>query len=502
MPLARLALSLSALLIAVVSFAGPAAPGAVAEPGRSCNETIPILDGGGFIYDFANIGLGLFGEPSSGGSNGPGDTPPGPVKTGHAWDHWGGVQVFAPGADLTRPQPADRYEGPHDGCTFALGRQEILYPVVPMHGLEVQHRWYVDPGPLRGARILTVLRNPGAMPASVTVLQGDASGLFQSLGSDNETVARATSDGTGVFSPPSLWGVSTDESLEPPPDPALAHVWGGPGGEVRVSKVVLGNPGRGDILFWTWDITVPPGGTAAFVSYEIQAAVPSRDRAAEVAEAVAQADARQKQSPASLYIGMTAAEIAATMNWPHPAPTAAIAPVRDANAASRVTLDGGASAGAAGLPQCAITSFAWRADDGATGTGSTLSHFFNPGRHSATLTVTNDCGGPAQTAEVSFKVASGIEAGKPKLNRRAGTARLQVKALGPGKLTLSGKGLKKQVKKVKKAGTVSLLLKPTGKALRALQRSGEVKLKLKLVLKPEGGEVSTLSKTVTLQLLD
>jgi hypothetical protein len=461
-----------------------------------CNPR--IFDGGGYLYDFASPFAAGYGEPIRGGANGPADIPPGPVATGDAWDFWGDVHIFAPGAELNHPDVEDRYEGPEDACTLALGGQEILYPVVPMHGLDVQHRWYVDPGPLHGARILTVLRNPGALPISVTVLEGDASG-FDRLGSQGETVSRATSDGTGTFSAASLWGVSTDEDLEANPDPALAHVWGGPGGAVRASEVVLGSVGDPAVLYWTWNVTVPPGGTVTFISYEIQAAVPGRDQATEVAQAVAQAEARQTQSPASLYLGMSREEIVATTNWAHPAPTAAIAPVGESNAANPVLLDGRASVGAAGLPQCAITGYAWKTDGGATGSEAALSHFFGPGNHSATLTVTNDCDG-AQTASVSFKVANGLEFGRLKLNRRTGTARLQVNALGAGELTLSGKGLKKQAKQVTRAGRVSLAVKPAGKALRALRRSGKVKLKLKVALQPSGGEVTELSKAVTLKL--
>lgn len=469
----------------------------------SCDrEDNPIFDGGGYVYDFLAGGT-AYAAPRGGGSNGPGDSPPGPVRTSDAWSFWGAPLVFAQGADLTKPTAADEYDGPEDACSFALGGQEILYPVLPLHGLEVQHRWYVDPGPLHGARILTVLRNPSASPISVTLTQGDPSG-FDSLGSGDETKARASSDGTGTFSPASYWGVSTDEggllNTNRQPDPALAHVWGAPGGAIRPSEVVLGNALEESTLYWAWNVAVPPGRTAAFISYEIQAAVPGRNQAAEVAQAVAQAEARQKQSPGSLYVGMTKAEIIGTQNWPHPPPNPDIAPVRKPNAATPVQLDGRISAGAEGLPQCSITSYAWETDDGATGTGPTLSHLFGPGRHSATLTLTNDCDGGARAAKLTFTVAPGVKLGKLKLNRRTGTARLQVEALGAGKLSLSGKGLKKQAKQVKKAGKVTLTLKPTGKALAALRRTGRAKVRLAVTLLPKGGKASKLTRTVTLKL--
>ncbi len=482
-------------LCLVVSLVAIPAADAVAA---SCErQNSPIFDGGGYIYDFTAGAGGGYGQPVNGGSNGPGDTPPGPVNTTDAWGFWGNVLVFPPGADLTDPLSTDRYSGADDGCAFALGGQEIIYPVAPMHGLDVQHRWYVDPGPLNGARILTVLRNPSTVPVSATVVVGDPEG-FDDLGSGTETTARATSDGTGVFSPASYWGVSTDKGGGQ--DPALAHVWGAPGGAIVPSEVVLGNALDEAALYWAWNITVPPSQTFAFISYEVQAAVPDRNQAAEIAQAVAQADARQKQPPASLYIGMSKAEIAATRNWPHPPPSPAIAPVGKPNAAKRVRLNGSPSVAAAGLPQCAIASYAWRTDDGATGTGPTLSHFFRPGRHTATLTVANDCGG-AKSVETTFNVASGLKLGKVKLNRKAGTAKLQLQAFGAGKLTLSGKGVKKQAAQLKKAGKASVTLKPTGKTLNTLRRSGKAKVRLKIALLPKGGKASRASKTVTLKLL-
>jgi len=490
------------LLSAIALALGLAALSAPTSRAASCElRTTPLFDGGGYLYDFGGMAL-AYGAPVGGGSHGPAETPPGPVATKDAWrEGWGDVRVYPPGASLQAPAPETRYAGAEDGCAFALGGQEIAYPVVAMQGLEVQHRWYVDPGPLGGARILTVLRNPGSAPVPVTVVQGDPVQDAMGLGSGDQTVSRATSDGTGVFSPGSSWGVTSDEKGPGEmPDPVLAHVWDGPGGAMRVSEVALGSSTfliRG-LLYWDWKVTVPPGGASAFISYEIQAAVPGRDRATEVSQAMRGAEAREAQSPASLYAGMSAEEIAATMNWARPAPTASVAPVGRPNAATPLRLDGGASSPVEGLPQCAAGHFAWKADDGATGSEPVFSHLFGPGRHSATLTVSNDCGG-SKTAETTFRVAKGLRLGGVRLNRKAGTARLKAIALGPGRLTLSGRGVRKRTMAVRKAGRLSLLVKPSGAALRKLARSGRVKVRAKVTLKPAGGAPSTVSKKIVLR---
>jgi hypothetical protein len=485
--------------LALISAAAISAAATSTATAADCNRT--IFDGGGYIYDFeaASINPGampptlvdLYGSPATGGANGPTDTPPGPAKTvAGAWAGWGNAFVTPPDVTVTASY---LYDGPADACGFDQDSQEIAFPLIPMQGLEVQRRWYVDPGPLHGARVLTVLRNPSGSPISVGVIQGDPTGTKLIGGVSTET--RASSDGGGSFSPASYWGVTaTSEATSA--RPALAHVWDGVGGATRVRQVRPSN-GSATTLFWEWQVTIPAGATAALISYEVQSVVPGRETAAEVAAAVAQAEAREHQSPASLYAGMSAAEIAGTMNWPHPPANATIAPVTNANAATRVRLDGSGSRSVPGLPQCA-NSYAWRTDDRATGSGPVFDHVFAAGTHKATLTVSNGCGG-SQSSTASVKVAPALRLGKLKLNRRAGTAALRVTTLGPGKLTLGGKGVRSQAKRVTKASTVSVTVKPAGKALKALVRTGRAKLKVAVSLRPNGGRATRLSKTIVLK---
>lgn len=495
----RLLLVLSLAAIAVTA-GGVAAPGASAV---SCKQK--LFDGGGYIFDSyieANTPPTVsdyFGNFDEGGSNGPADTPPGPVTTNDAYDDWGDVYLFSPGADIENPSVDNKYLGGEESCSAVPN--EIAFPVTPMFGLQVQHRIYVDPSSSsRGARILNTLHNPSGAPITITVVEGDpnASG---NLGSDSATTAHQTSDGSGVFSPNSVWGVTSDNKALTGVDfdPALAHVWDGAGGAIRASEVVLGKP-EADDLYYVWkSVTVPPGGTASLISYEIENAVPSREASAEAALAASQAQAREGQSLASLYAGMSSAEVAGTLNWRRPVPTAAIAPVKKPNAATKITLTS-ASVEGSGLAQCGLATYAWTTSDGATGTGPTLKHLFKAGNRSVTLTVTNACGGSA-TATASFKVAKAFKLGKVKANPKKGTATIKVNALGAGKLTLSGKGLKKQKKALKKAGKVALAVLPTSKTLSKLVESGKVKVKATVAFKPQGGKPIKLKKGVVLKLV-
>ena len=85
--------------------------------------------------------------------------------------------------------------------------------------------------------------------------------------------------------------------------------------------------------------------------------------------------------------------------------------------------------------------------------------------------------------------------GKPKRNRRRGTAILPVTVPGAGTLSLSGKGVVKRQasvsaasgKAVTSARTVKLLVKPKGKAKGKLSRHGKAKVKPAVTFTPAGG---------------
>ena len=155
-------------------------------------------------------------------------------------------------------------------------------------------------------------------------------------------------------------------------------------------------------------------------------------------------------------------EIAATRNWPHPPTSPAIAPVGKPNAAKRVRLDGTSSAAASGLPQCAIASYAWKTDNGATGTGPTLSHFFRS-RQAQSHADGRQRLRRGEKRRDDFQRRKRPKARQGEAEPQGGHGEARADNVGAGKLTLSGKGVKKQAKQIKKAGKASVTLKPTGK---------------------------------------
>jgi hypothetical protein len=95
--------------------------------------------------------------------------------------------------------------------------------------------------------------------------------------------------------------------------------------------------------------------------------------------------------------------------------------------------------------------------------------------------------------------------GSLKRNTHNGTATVAVNVPGPGTLSLTGKGVKTQraggavtSKSVTAAGVVKLLIKARGAAKRKLNRTGKMKVKVKVTFTPTGGSPGTQSKRVKL----
>jgi amidase len=82
-----------------------------------------------------------------------------------------------------------------------------------------------------------------------------------------------------------------------------------------------------------------------------------------------------------------------------------------------------------------------------------------------------------------------------------GKVLLKVKVSGPGKVSLSGRGIKLETVKVKKAGTVTLAVVPTGPALRSLRAKGIAKVTVKITfVGADGGKNTIVHKVVLVKM--
>ena len=91
-------------------------------------------------------------------------------------------------------------------------------------------------------------------------------------------------------------------------------------------------------------------------------------------------------------------------------------------------------------------------------------------------------------------------AAKPVLNKKAGTATLLATLPGPGKLVVTGTGVKRLTKHVTHAGKLKLTIKPSAKTAKKLKRHGTAKLKVKITYTPTGGRARSHTVKLTLKL--
>ncbi|HVO55791.1 MAG TPA: hypothetical protein VMT37_15375 [Solirubrobacterales bacterium] len=94
---------------------------------------------------------------------------------------------------------------------------------------------------------------------------------------------------------------------------------------------------------------------------------------------------------------------------------------------------------------------------------------------------------------------SSFKFGKLKLNKKKGTATLELKAPGAGTFTISGKGVKKVTRTVGEAASPKLTIKPVGKWKKKLEKSGGLKVKIKVKFEPNGNAPLTKGKKLTLR---
>ena len=96
-----------------------------------------------------------------------------------------------------------------------------------------------------------------------------------------------------------------------------------------------------------------------------------------------------------------------------------------------------------------------------------------------------------------------LTAGKPKLNKKKGTAQVPVTVGDAGQLALSGKGVKSASASKSVAvggpGTVKLTVKAKGKAAKTLNSSGKATVKAKITFTPNGGTSNVVTKKIKLK---
>jgi hypothetical protein len=360
-----------------------------------------LFDSGGYEFDTINPGdptPEVFATLGDGGSNPVDGSPPGPQEREDSWDHWGALFVGGDGA-------SNKYTSTDDNsCSVQNSGRELVFPTVTIAGLDVQRTFFVGAKGLPGVRLVELVHNPRANPITTSIQVGDThaeSGLGD-LGSDEDTVVSSSSDGDASLAPSDLWGVTAGGLMGLPSDDTLAHVWDGRGGADRIDSVTLTGTDTvpQDNLAYRWDnVTIAPGETVAFVSYEIQQATEANDLTVWNSLAADAARTREAAPLQEIYAGMSDPEIAAVRNWPKPQPTAAIAPLSRLNDGAAVTLSSAGSAASSAPGICGGASYAWDFGDGATGSGTAPSHRFKAGSHTVRLTVTNSCGASASSTQ-------------------------------------------------------------------------------------------------------
>jgi hypothetical protein len=326
-------LGLSAVAaIGAAALAAPVAPAAVC----GTDDTPPpqLFDSQGYYTDFTEASTtgadrnDAFATLYDGGSNGPADTPPGPVSNSDSWDEWGALFVGRTG-DISTSNLY--FSTDNNSCRSSMGGQNQIFPRVKLHGsLRVQRTIFVPPNGLPGTRILNLVTNPTLKPITTAVQVGDT--LSESdegdLGSDSYTAVRSSSSGNASFTIADRWAVTSDHSTgggTTSSDPALAHVVDGPGKVKRIGFVTLAgtatdtnNPPE-DNLAYRWNrVRLQPGQTVALMSFEVQQDVAGHTAVTLDANARTQALAWESAGPGALFAAMTKSQKAAVANWRTP----------------------------------------------------------------------------------------------------------------------------------------------------------------------------------------
>lgn len=338
-----------------------------------------------------------------------------------AFDRFGGLFVGTGQSEATRYRDAAADD---DGCTTEVSGRQLALKRVTRSSLEVQRRVFVSSRTGSGARLLDTVTNLTAAPLTTTVHVGDLrDDNGGSLGSDSTTQIAATSSGDTSITTADRWAVTTDGRTLGS-DPAVAHVWGGAGADDGIDLVrsgaqpgakaidAPGEPLDADQLGWAWSgVTVAPGESRSFLSWETMR-VALDGRASTQAGLAATAAAEALTAPLSrIYEGLTAGQIGSVANWAKPDVHASIAAPATITAGKDATFTAtGVDFGSSAVSACTTGKLEWDFGDGATATGSTVTHrFATASTPEVALTVRGTCGGVHVT-----RTAAVVAAPEPK----------------------------------------------------------------------------------------
>jgi hypothetical protein len=105
---------------------------------------------------------------------------------------------------------------------------------------------------------------------------------------------------------------------------------------------------------------------------------------------------------------------------------------------------------------------------------------------------------PASTPPASTPPSNTFTFGKLKLNKKKGTALITVNTPGPGKVLLSGKGIKTENGATSGPQSYKLPVISKGKTKKKLRKTGKVKVKVSVTFTPTGGTPNTQLETIKL----
>jgi PKD repeat protein len=138
--------------------------------------------------------------------------------------------------------------------------------------------------------------------------------------------------------------------------------------------------------------------------------------------------------------------------------------------------------------------------DGTAASGDGVSHaYLAPGTYQVTATAEDAARTTTSShGTITIVARNQFTIGHLSLNRRKGTATLSVTVPEPGRLVLTGPGVKRASVSFATPGTVKLPVRATGKSGRRLVEEGRLKALLKVAYSPDGGTTNVRHKKVML----